>query len=95
MTGAAKAWMRARGQAQLSMAVGVDNRAARRLYERLGFVGTGEISTVTYDYVDADGISRTATETDERLVTEVSGLRARSIRETTYLSGDGRFRTRA
>jgi ribosomal protein S18 acetylase RimI-like enzyme len=77
MTAAAEAWMRARGHAQLSMAVAVDNPAARRLYERLGFVRTGEISTVTYDYVDAEGISRTATETDERLVTEVSGLRVR------------------
>ncbi|RKS92924.1 acetyltransferase (GNAT) family protein [Microbacterium sp. AG790] len=69
---AAKAWMRARGHAQLSIGAGVDNPAARRLYERVGFVGTGEVSTITYDYVDAEGISRTATETDERLIAEVS-----------------------
>lgn len=59
------------------MAVAVDNPAARRLYERLGFVGTGEISTVTYDDVDAEGISRSATEIDERLIAELSGLHAR------------------
>ena len=51
----------------------MDNPGARRLYERLGYVATGEMSTVTYDYVDAEGLSRTATETDERLVKVLTG----------------------
>ncbi len=50
----------------LSIGVGTDNTAARRLYERLGYRGTGEITTTTYTYVDADG-EHEATETDERL----------------------------
>ena len=51
----------------LSVGVGLGNHAARRLYERLGFVASGEVETTTYSYVDADGVSRTATETDEYL----------------------------
>lgn len=68
LVAAAEAWMRACGHARLSIGVAVDNSAARRLYERLGYVATGEFSTVTYAYVDDEGISRTATETDELLV---------------------------
>ncbi len=56
------------GAASLSMGVGLDNPRARALYERLGYRGTGEISTRTYEYVDASGLRREATETDERLV---------------------------
>ncbi|MGO1312884.1 MAG: GNAT family N-acetyltransferase [Brevibacterium aurantiacum] len=44
----------------------MDNPGARRLYERLGYRGTGEITTRTYRYVDADG-EHEVTETDERL----------------------------
>lgn len=50
----------------LSIGVGAENLAARRLYERLGYRGTGELTTTTYTYVDADG-EHEATETDERL----------------------------
>ena len=46
----------------------MDNPDARRLYQRLGYAPTGELSTVTYEYVDAEGVARTATETDEMLV---------------------------
>ena len=50
----------------LSIGVGADNPTARRLYERLGYRGTGELTTTTYSYVDTDG-EHEATETDERL----------------------------
>ena len=55
---------------ELSVGVGLDNTEARRLYERLGYVGTGEMTTTTYRYVDADG-EHEATETDERLVKQL------------------------
>lgn len=56
---------------RLSVGVGLDNPRARRLYERLGYVGTGELTTTTYTYVDDDG-PHEATETDERLVKTIS-----------------------
>lgn len=55
-----------RDAGELSVGVGLENPAARRLYERLGYRGTGEVTTTTYTYVDADG-EHEATETDERL----------------------------
>lgn len=56
---------------ELIVGVGLDNPDARRLYERLGYRVTGEISTTTYRYVDADG-EHDVTETDERLVKRLS-----------------------
>lgn len=56
---------------ELSLCVGLDNPGARRLYERLGYTPTGETSTTTYRYVDADG-EHEATETDERLVRRIA-----------------------
>lgn len=44
--------------------VGLENDDARRLYLRLGYLPTGETSTVSYEYLDDDGQLRTATETD-------------------------------
>ena len=55
---------------ELSVGVGLDNADARRLYERLGYSATGELTTTTYLYVDADG-EHEATETDERLVKQL------------------------
>lgn len=52
---------------RLRLGVGLDDPAARRLYERLGYRPTGEVETTTYDHVDAEGITRSATETDEWL----------------------------
>lgn len=52
---------------RLRLGVGLDNPSARRLYERLGYRPTGEVETTTYDYVDADGITHSATETDEEM----------------------------
>lgn len=52
----------------LVVGVGVDNPRAAALYERLGFVRTGVVSTTTYEYVDDKGATRTATETDEELI---------------------------
>ncbi len=43
-------------------------RRAAALYERLGYVHTGAVTTTTYEYVDDLGVTRTATETDEDLV---------------------------
>lgn len=56
---------RAAPAGRLRLGVGVDNPSARALYERLGFRPTGERTTTTYDYVGAEGATRTATETDE------------------------------
>jgi ribosomal protein S18 acetylase RimI-like enzyme len=55
------------------LAVGVDNPRARALYERLGYRSTGQESTTTYEYVDAHGVRRTATETDVLLVKDLAG----------------------
>lgn len=52
----------------LVVGVGVDNPRAAALYERLGFVRTGVVSTTTYEYVDDEGETCTATETDEELI---------------------------
>lgn len=69
LVAAAEEIVRRRGR--LAMGVGVDNSRARALYERLGYVATGRFSTTTYDYMDASGATRTATETDEMLVKEL------------------------
>lgn len=55
-----------RGSTAVRVGVGIGNRDARRLYERVGYVGTGEFETTTYRYVDSDG-EHEATETDEWL----------------------------
>lgn len=68
---AAEACARDRGETTLALGVAIDNPGARRLYERLGFVSTGELATITYDFVDAEGAMRTATETDEGFVTSL------------------------
>jgi len=60
----AEAERRAAPADRLRLGVGIDDPAARRLFERLGYRPTGEVETTTYDYVDADGITRSATETD-------------------------------
>lgn len=65
---AAESWSRERGHQRICLGVAVDNPDARRLYQRRGYAPTGELSTVTYEYVDAEGVARTATETDEMLV---------------------------
>lgn len=52
---------------RLSIGVGLDNPRARGLYERLGDIGTGELTTTTYTYVAETG-EHEATETSERLV---------------------------
>lgn len=52
---------------QLVVGVGLDNLRAAALYDRFGFVRTGVVSTTTYEYVDDEGATRTATETDEEL----------------------------
>jgi GNAT superfamily N-acetyltransferase len=53
---------------RLAVGVGLDNPRARALYERLGYRGTGEITTTSYSFVDDAGVTRQATETDETLV---------------------------
>ncbi|OUE20413.1 putative acetyltransferase [Clavibacter michiganensis] len=55
------------GSGPLTVRVGLDNPRARALYERLGYRGTGELTTTTYAYVDDAGVTRQATETDETL----------------------------
>jgi len=56
------------GHRQLVLGVGLDNQRARALYERLGYVRSGVVTTTSYEYVDNFGVTRTATETDEDLV---------------------------
>lgn len=56
---------------RMRLGVGIDNPSARRLYERLGYRPTGKVETTTYDFVDADGITRSATETDEWMEKEL------------------------
>lgn len=53
---------------RLAVGVALDNPRARALYERLGYCGTGEITTISYEFVDERGVRRSATETDELLV---------------------------
>lgn len=65
---AAEVLCRAQGADRMAVGVSVDNPRARALYERLGYLGTGERDTITYQYVDDDGNHRTATETSEQLV---------------------------
>jgi ribosomal protein S18 acetylase RimI-like enzyme len=62
---------RLRSGTSLAVGVGLDNPRARALYERLGYRGTGNISTTTYEYVDDNGVQRHATETDELLVKQL------------------------
>ncbi|MGO1226035.1 MAG: GNAT family N-acetyltransferase [Brachybacterium sp.] len=57
---------------RLRLGVGTDNPDARRLYERLGYRGLGELVTTTYDYMDDEGVRRTATETDEWMEKDLS-----------------------
>ncbi|WP_043671788.1 GNAT family N-acetyltransferase [Clavibacter michiganensis] len=56
---------------RLTVGVGLDNPRARALYERLGYCGTGEMTTTSYEYVDDDGVVRQATETDETLARDL------------------------
>lgn len=56
---------------RLTVGVGLDNPRACALYERLGYRGTGETTTTSYEYVDDDGITRQATETDETLARDL------------------------
>ncbi|MEJ7647537.1 MAG: GNAT family N-acetyltransferase [Nakamurella sp.] len=64
---AAEEVSRAQGADRMEVGVSLDNSRARALYERLGYVGTGRQSTVTYEYLDDDGNRHTATETSEQL----------------------------
>lgn len=65
LVAAAEAEAAASGRIRLG--VGLDNPDARRLYLRLGYVPTGELETVAYEYVDDHGVRRSATETAEWL----------------------------
>lgn len=57
----------ARGHGRITIGVGTDNPAAKRLYLRLGYRSTGRFETYTYRYVDDSGDSQVATETAEYL----------------------------
>jgi GNAT superfamily N-acetyltransferase len=57
---------------RLTVSVGLDNPRARALYERLGYRGTGEMTTTSYAYVDDAGVTRAATETDETLARDLA-----------------------
>lgn len=61
------------GSGTLTLGVGLDNTAARALYERLGYRGTGEVTTTTYRFVDHLG-EHEATETNEAM-TKTIGVR--------------------
>jgi GNAT superfamily N-acetyltransferase len=57
---------------RLAVRVALDNPRARALYERLGYRGTGEVTTTSYAYVDDAGVAREATETDETLARDLA-----------------------
>lgn len=65
---AAEELCRAQRADRMQVGVSLDNPRARALYERLGYVGTGELSTTTYQYLDDDGNRPTVTETSEQLI---------------------------
>lgn len=52
---AAEEHARDRGHGAVGLGVGLDNPDAVRLYERLGYVSTGVVSTTTYSYRDTEG----------------------------------------
>ncbi|GAA1685877.1 hypothetical protein GCM10009792_02180 [Microcella alkalica] len=56
------------GERSLVVGVGLDNPRAASLYERLGYRRTGVLSSTTYSYVDAEGVTQTVTERDEELI---------------------------
>ena len=56
-----------RGHDRCAIGVEVDNVAAARLYERLGYIDTGELETYEYTWVDAAGGEHPITETSRRL----------------------------
>jgi len=56
------------GSGPVSIGVGAENVDARRLYRRLGYTGTGAMTSTTYTYVDVNGEEQTATELDELFI---------------------------
>lgn len=53
---------RTAGFDHIYLGVGTDNDRARDLYVRLGYGPIGESTSITNDYIDDDGSTRTATE---------------------------------
>lgn len=47
------------------LGVGIENHGARRLYERLGYRSSEEMTRTTYQYFDDAGQKQWATETDD------------------------------
>lgn len=64
----AEAMAKAAGLDRVAIGVSVDNVAARRLYERLGYAPTGIIEVSSYVYVDAAGVRHPITETNTLLI---------------------------
>lgn len=63
---------RARLHTRVGLGVGVDNPAALRLYQRLGYADTGLRWNSTYRYYDPAGVEHTATEHNLVLVRALS-----------------------
>ncbi|PCN49687.1 GNAT family N-acetyltransferase [Curtobacterium sp. 'Ferrero'] len=57
----------------LRIGVALDNPDARRLYERAGYVATGEVQEYDYTYVDDDGRQVTAQEASAYLAKNLRG----------------------
>lgn len=57
----------------LRIGVALDNPDARRLYERAGYVATGEVEEYDYTYVDDDGRQVTAQEASAYLAKDLRG----------------------
>ena len=49
------------------MGVGLENHAARRLHEPVGFVASDGLEITTCSHVGSEGVTRTAAETHEYL----------------------------
>lgn len=58
---------RRRGLRGVCLDVGVENHGARRLYERLGYVGSGEVTTLYYSVPDGTGGWRDLEELNGRM----------------------------
>ena len=71
----AEAMAETAGLGSIAIGVSVDNMAARRLYERLGYRPTGVIEVSHYVYIDTGGRSQPMSETNTLLVKPLAGDR--------------------
>ncbi|MBR7838501.1 GNAT family N-acetyltransferase [Actinospica durhamensis] len=74
LVGAAEACIAARGFRRAGLAVGIDNPAAARLYQRLGYQDTSVRCESQYTWYDDAGVGHDVTEMNLYLAKDLSGL---------------------